>query len=195
MDVHVLSCFFSFTSFRHVEGDRVAAGSVSLLVVNVDGQRVLGEGFETRHHGVTPLPREGQRVALIENVVGIQQIALPDPLNLIDGRNWSRWGAGQDTQRGGGEFTASFPCNDPDVWRQTSHINDESEMSLSHRVMAFSLTVTHLNTAWPTCILGDIQSEWFLKKQNFLDIFQDFTAWTCSGVSAVRRLIHRYEMT
>lgn len=72
------------TSLWRVEGDRVTVGPIALLVENVHGESVLGERFEAGHDGVTPLPREGQGLAVIEHPVGIQQTPLPRPVHLLE---------------------------------------------------------------------------------------------------------------
>lgn len=59
------------TSLRCIEGDRVTVGPIALLVENVDSESVLRKRLEARHNGMTPLPREGQGVTLIQNLVRI----------------------------------------------------------------------------------------------------------------------------
>lgn len=63
------------TSLRSAECDRVTVGAVALLVVNVDSESVLREGFETRHDGLSPPAGKPEGLALIQSLVGIQQAA------------------------------------------------------------------------------------------------------------------------
>lgn len=74
------------TPLGRVERDRVAVGTVALLVEHVDGEPVLGERVETRHHGVAPVAGEGHGVALVQGLVRIEQAAFPHPADLLEGR-------------------------------------------------------------------------------------------------------------
>lgn len=74
------------TSLGRVERDRVAVGAVALLVEHVDGEPVLGERLEARHHSVTPVAGERHGVALVQGLIRIQQAPLPHPADLLEGR-------------------------------------------------------------------------------------------------------------
>ena len=75
-------CLCHLTSLWSVECDRVTVGPIALLVENIDSESVLGERLEARHDGMSPLPRKGQGLALIQNLVRIQQTSSPHPVNL-----------------------------------------------------------------------------------------------------------------
>lgn len=74
------------TSLGRVERDWVAVGAVALLVEHVDGQPVLGERLETRHHAVAPVAGEGHGVAFVQGLIRIQQASFPHPADLLQGR-------------------------------------------------------------------------------------------------------------
>ncbi len=60
-----VECLCHLTSLWSVEGQLVTVGSIALLVENVDGEAVLGERFEARQDGMSPLPGKRQGLALI----------------------------------------------------------------------------------------------------------------------------------
>lgn len=70
------------TSLWSAERDWLTAGPVALLVENVDGESVLGERLESRHDGASPLSRKRHGPTLVQNLFGIQQTPLPQPVNL-----------------------------------------------------------------------------------------------------------------
>lgn len=109
------------TPLWRVERDRVAVGTVALLVVHVDGEPVLGERVETRHHGVAPVAGEGHGVALVQGLVRIQQAPFPHPADLLEGRvmngvrkreEWRGNGGGDAEEN---RLTAGFLSNEADT--------------------------------------------------------------------------------
>lgn len=90
------------TSLWRVKRDRVAVGTVALLVEHVDSEPVLGERLETRHYSVAPVAGEGHGVALIQGLIRIQQAPFPHPADLLEGRVMNGVEKKKEEERRGG---------------------------------------------------------------------------------------------
>lgn len=117
-------CVCDLTPLWRVERDRVAVGTVALLVEHVDGEPVLGERVETRHHGVAPVAGEGHGVALVQGLVRIQQAPFPHPADLLEGRVMNSVRKEEERRGNGGgddaeenRLTAGFLSNEADTWK------------------------------------------------------------------------------
>lgn len=64
------------------EGERRAAGTIALLVKDIDSETVLGERLQPRHYGVTLISWEVQKLLLSRNFCRSQQALCSPAMHL-----------------------------------------------------------------------------------------------------------------